>query len=415
MLPDLDRSFPRYTQYDPAVPVWCVTPELPGAIHRFFDTSPISPSGRYLALTQLPAEDRLPAPGEPAGVVVVDLATGRARVVAESRGWDTQLGAQVQWGGSDRELLFNDVDPAEWRAFGVTLDPATGRRRELPGTVYMASPDGRSAVSADLVKIGIVQAGYGVVVPPERVVPNRGAPEDDGVYVTDTSGGGRRMIASVRQIVSAVGADDRREGGYYCFHTKFSPTGGRILLVLRFLPADGGSGRSQVVTLNADGGDIRVAIPEPEWAVKGGHHPNWCPDGEHVMMNLAIGGAGTPLRLVRARQDGAGLEPMSGRIVGSGHPSLHPDGRHVVTDAYLGEPVAFGDDTTPLRWIDLAEGSERTVVRIRTRPDFAGPKNELRVDPHPAWDRTFRFVTFNACPDGRRRVYIARLGPADEE
>ncbi|MBL7140558.1 MAG: hypothetical protein ISS74_06580 [Planctomycetes bacterium] len=34
----------------------------------------------------------------------------------------------------------------------------------------------------------------------------------------------------------------------------------------------------------------------------------------------------------------------------------------------------------------------------------------VRMDPHPAWDPTFRFVAFNACPDGPRRVYVADLG-----
>jgi len=408
---DLDAHFPRYTRFDPAVPVWCVTPDVPRCLHRFFDTSPISPSGRYLTATQLPAEDRLPAPGEPAGVVLVDLETGEQRVVAQSAGWDTQLGAQPQWGATDEALFFNDLDTATWRPFGVKLNPRTGRREALGGTVYMVSADGASAVSADLVRIGRVQAGYGVVVPPEHLPANRGASDDDGVYLTDTASGACRRVVSIRQVVEAVG--DRRgerDGAFYCFHTKLNPAGSRIMLVLRFLTGGGEPhGRSQLIAMDADGGDIRVAIPESEWADKGGHHPNWCPDGEHVMMNLNLHGPEAGMRLVRARYDGSGLEAMTEAVRGSGHPSLHPNGRGVVTDCYLGEPPAFGDGTTPLRWIDLEEGTERVLVRIRTQPDSAGPAGELRVDPHPAWDRSFRRVAFNACPDGTRRVYVADL------
>jgi hypothetical protein len=33
----------------------------------------------------------------------------------------------------------------------------------------------------------------------------------------------------------------------------------------------------------------------------------------------------------------------------------------------------------------------------------------MRVDAHPAWDRAFRRVAFNGCPDGTRRVYVADL------
>ena len=72
---EMSGRFPRYTEYDPAVPVWCVTPGEGRAFHRFFDTSPISPSGRFIVFTRMPAEDRLPEPGEAAEVVVVSLTT----------------------------------------------------------------------------------------------------------------------------------------------------------------------------------------------------------------------------------------------------------------------------------------------------------------------------------------------------
>lgn len=109
MTSDLSDDFPRYTAFDPLVPVWCVTPNTGRTIHRFFDTSPFSPSGRYLALTRLPFEDRLPQPGDVAEVVRTDLETGEECVVAETQGWDTQLGAQAQWGADDTQLFFNDV------------------------------------------------------------------------------------------------------------------------------------------------------------------------------------------------------------------------------------------------------------------------------------------------------------------
>ena len=87
----LDDVFPRYTDFDPIVPTWCVTPDLDRCIHRFHLSSPFSPSGRYLGLTRLPREDRPPLPGESAEIVLVDLTTGEQKVIAETIGWDTQL------------------------------------------------------------------------------------------------------------------------------------------------------------------------------------------------------------------------------------------------------------------------------------------------------------------------------------
>jgi len=96
-------------------------------------------------------------------------------------------------------------------------------------------------------------------------------------------------------------------------------------------------------------------------------------------------------------------------IAGSGHPTLHPDGRHLLTDAYVDEPLAFGDGTTPLRLVDLHSASETQLVRIGIRPLAERSTGTLRVDPHPAWDRTCTRIAFNACPQGKRRVYVADL------
>lgn len=407
---DLASRFPRYTAYEPAVPIWCVTPGDRPAIHRFFDTSPVSPSGRYVAVTRLPYDDRPPTPGDVAEVLVVDLATGDERVVAETRGWDTQLGAGVQWGADDTALLYNDVDPADWRPYAVVLDPAGGSTRRVDCPVYMVSPDGRWALSPDLVRIRRAQAGYGVIVP-ERCVPeNRGAPEDDGLYVTDLASGACRLLVSLRRIVEECAlplADpDGHPLDYYGFHAKWNARGDRIMFVVRGKPHGAGVERRAVVTLRPDGSELRVAISPETW-VPGGHHPNWLPDGDRVLMNLNLRGEG--MRLASARYDGADLAPLTEAVPGSGHPSLHPNGRHVLTDAYTHEPLAYGDGTTPLRLIDVAAGREITLARIRTAPPDEGPVRMWRVDPHPAWDRAYRRAVFNACPGGVRRVYLADL------
>lgn len=414
-MPDLSDRFPRYTEFDPRIPVWCVTPELAGCLHRFFDTSPISPSGRYLGVTRFRAEDRLPAPDETAEVVLVDLSRGETRVVAETKGFDTQLGAQVQWGATDRELYFNDMDTDAWRPYAVRLDPVSDERRDLEGPVYMVSPDGRYAASPCLLRTGLTQYGYGVQAPLERIPVNPEVAADDGIYLTDTGTGVCRLLVSIRAIADALGERLRppelRDGAFYCSHVKWNPQGTRLMLVLRYRYSDPQRRmRAQLVTVSADGSEVHLALTAAEWA-KGGHHPNWCPDGEHILMNLKLDVAhmGAHMRFVRFRYDGTGLRSLTDAVPGSGHPTLHPDGRHILTDEYVGGALAFEDGTVPIRWIDLEAGSEETVVRIGAEPDYAGPRRIFRVDQHPAWDRTYRHVAFNGCPDGTRRVYVADM------
>lgn len=412
----LAGTFPAYEDFGPSVPVHCVTPDGTGYIHRYYDSSPFSPSGRYFAVTRLPFEDRLPKPGDTAEICVVDLATGELRTVAETRGWDVQLGAQLQWGADDSTLLYNDLETRDWMPYGVRLDPLTGEHRRLAGTVYSVSPDGRWAASPCLRRMAVTQRGYGVVVPGDHVPQNRGAPSDDGIWLTDLESGDTRLLVSLARIAQEalppIAATGRR-GDFFGFHVKWNPQGTRLMLVLRWLPRSWlpwkrkrRFGAKQVITMDADGGNLRVTVSAERWA-RGGHHPNWCPDGEHVLMNLNTQGDG--LRFARLRLDGSACETLAPNVPASGHPTLHPDGRHLLTDVYVDEPLAFDDGTAPIRLVDLDGGMETTLVRIRIQPLAERATGALRVDPHPAWDRSYTRIAFNACPDGRRKVFVADL------
>jgi hypothetical protein len=413
------ESFPRYLDFDPIVPVWCVTPDRSGCIHRFFDTSPISPSGRYLAVFQLPFEDRQPRPGETGNICVVDLETGEDRIVAGTCGWEPQMGANINWGASDHELFFNDVDTTNWRPCAWKLDPVTGERQKMEGTVYHASADGRWLISANMTTMRKTQPGYGLQVPDETVRRNVGPADDDGFYLTDTSTGRRRLLASIGDMLTQadppvlIDNPDRYE--IYGFHSKFNPQSNRLMLSLRWFPAtdeplwdmfkiDHSAVRFAWVTMGLDDDSMHCAVGPEQWE-KGGHHATWFPDGKQISMNLNIDRE--CLRFVQVNADGGELRKMLDDVPGSGHPTVYPDGQHLLTDTYTWEETAFGDGTIPLRWVDLKTGDEEVIVRINTRQPCEDPV--MRVDSHPAWDRTWRYVTFNAFVDGTRRVFVADM------
>jgi hypothetical protein len=416
----IHESFPSFRDSDPFVPVRCLTPRRPACLHRFFDTSPLSPSGRYLAVFQLPFEDRQPQPGEAGRVCVVDLESGEDRVVAETIGWEPQTGANINWGASDHELFFNDVDPATWRPFAWKIDPLSGHRERMAGTVYHASPDGRWLLSANMAAMRRTQPGYGVCVPVEKMPRHVGPTREDGFTLTDAATGETRRLISIADILTRcdppVRIDDPQKQEIYGFHCKFNPQGDRVMLSLRWFPAtaearwdlfrlDFYSVRYAWVTMGLDDdGPVHCAVGPEQWE-KGGHHATWFPDGRRISMNLNIDR--DVLRFVQVQADGTGLRKMLDHVRGSGHPTVHPDRRHLLTDTYTTEDTSFGDGTVPLRWVDLVGGDETCVARIPTAQPCAD--HILRVDPHPAWDRTWRYVFFNAFIDGTRRVMMADM------
>jgi hypothetical protein len=405
--------FPACTEFDAKVPIARIATGR--IIHRFFDTSPISPSGRYVGLFRLPQEVRTPKPGEVGDVVVVDLHTGKERVVAQSRGWEMQMGANVQWGKTDADLFFNDVDPATWTPFAVQLDPATGKSRRIDGTVFTVSPDGTKLTSYNLIASRKIQVGYGVVLPEEKTRRNVGPVDDDGLFMTDLASGKTTMIASIRDIYERAAPKleipNAEKCEFYCFQIRWNPQGTRVMAFLRWhdpTAPKGGPRLLTLVTMKGDGSDIRLAVTPKQYA-RGGHHPMWAPDGENITINLNVRDGTKDLDIVSVRYDGANLRSIF--PVGSGHPSLHPKLPFMVTDAYTHEPLARGDGTVPLRLLDLRDKTEVALAHVLARrSDSAKLSTEFRIDQHPVWDASGRFITFNGVHEDTRAVYIADVG-----
>jgi hypothetical protein len=411
--PDFFQRFPACTAFDARVPVIRLAEGK--IIHRFFDTSPISPSGRYVGLFRLPNENQKPQPGQSGDVVLVDLQTGKERTLAQTRGWETQMGANVQWGRTDADLFFNDVDTDTWTPFAVHFNPQTGSSRRLEGTVFTVSPDGTQLTSYNLASSRLIQVGYGVVLPDDRTPRNKGPVDDDGLFVMDIARGKSRMIASIRDIYERAVPDLHIENAeryeYYCFQVRWNPQGTRLMAFLRWHdPSEpkGGPRRLTLVTMRGDGSDIRLAITPAQYA-RGGHHPMWAPDGENITINLNIRDGTKELDLVSVRYDGANLHSI--HPIGSGHPSMHPRLPFVITDAYPREPVTRGDGTAPLRLIDLRNRTEVALAQVvLTRSDSAKLTSEHRIDAHPVWDRTGRYIVFNGVHNDTRSVFVADVG-----
>ena len=374
-------------------------------IHRFFDTSPMSPSGRYLALFRFPQEVTSPKPGEVGEVILVDRQTGKESVVAQSRGFEMQLGANVQWGNTDDDLYFNDVDTTNWTAFAVKLNPLTGKSRRMQGTVFMASNDGTKLASYNLLASRWAQVGYGVVVPDANAPRNIGPVATDGIDITDTKTGAVKRIVTIKDIyeksVPSLAIPNPQDYEYYCFQVKWNPQGTRLLTTVQWSPKGGGPRRRSVITMRADGSDLHTAITPDQWA-KGGHHINWVPDGEHLSMNLEVDGK-PGLEIITVKYDGTDMKTVF--TPGSGHPSYNPmGGPLMVTDAYPGE-LGTTDGTVPIRLMNTKTGKEDAIVNIF----LSEAQGEFRIDAHPAWDRSGRYVIFNGFQNGTRNVFMADL------
>lgn len=383
------------------VPVSIVTPADGHYMTTFFDVDPLSPSGRYLAVTKVPFIWRIPIRGDLAQVVVIDLQEGQAQALYTTRGWGAQLGANVQWGADDDTLFCNDI--VRGKPTGVRLNRKTGEATPLEGPIYGLTPDKKYSFSGsiDLINAGI--PGYGV---PEGLFAKRRQSvmesTEEGIWKTDLETGKRELFLSVAEIVSQLPQQEDVKGGkYYIFNVKINRQGTRGFVVLFSRKIPGRPGwPPQLVTFDTDGSNIRLAVPDKVWRV-GGHHPSWLPCGERIIMNLRA--PKEKMRFASFNYAGEEMEVLAQGHVGGGHPSLNPRQTHLLTDAYTSESFVDPNGDVPIRFVDLATNEDEPLTRVHTRK-LDGPR---RIDPHPVWIRNGDGVVFNAVVDGKRQVLLA--------
>ena len=264
------------------------------SFHRFFDTSPMSPSNRYLVYHELPQKlEPLSSSWQsfwssvPSGeerryfvhfmnIVVVDLFTCRYEVIDRTLAWGSQIGAQAQWSsstGKDQDVLYyntigfsddscqlqynamvrnESISVMDTSKFIVSKEGGGNKscqeslllqgvsrtyhfnesRTKLlyPCPIYHVRYDGRHSVSPNLFNMKDTQRGYGVDWIKGGLYGILDSQE--GIYLNDLQTNNCRMLYSLQEIAATVGIDINQKR-VYGFHTKWSSDGKWIMFVMR--------------------------------------------------------------------------------------------------------------------------------------------------------------------------------------
>lgn len=399
-------KFEIYQPGQTLLPVTKVTPDDGFYVHTYYDVCPFSPSERYLVVSKLPYENNPPKYGDVADVCIIDLESQLIETIYTTKCWGHQTGTMAQWGATDQFIYTNDV--IDGIAVCIEIDLHTKGIRALEGPLYHISPNGKSIIGFPLELYDITQRGYGLVAKNYDSPPSlpMGASGNEGVWKTDIRSGKKSLPVSLREIVEHIPEPAPRDGGtYYFWHSKFNLRGNRIMLVQRCLFPDRSGGRNvNVFTFDVEGNDIKRTFSEPVWG-HGGGHPNWHPDGNHLIRNLRP--YGNKERLCKVPVDGSDPAILSETIDGGGHPTIEPFERFIVTDAkYLDPEPVFR-----IRLINIIAQTEEAICVMPTKPLYRkkGVYHELRLDGHPAWDRSFKRICFQGAPNGHRQLFIADL------
>ncbi|MEX0684403.1 MAG: hypothetical protein WD267_04530 [Balneolales bacterium] len=416
-------AFRQYRKDKTLAPVIQVTPDDGYYIHTFYDVTPWSPSQRYLALTQFPYQQKKPIRGDKVTICVVDLQEQTIEKVYESKGWGFQVGANVQWGNSgDRYLYANDIIAG--KTVCVRIDLENYEARAYAGPKYDISPDERYVISANLNNMDLHQYGYSVPgLPGKALEPfTRKDMPHEGLWRTELKTNKKELLVPLTSFYEASSDQAFYNWGiWYLFHSKYNKQNTRIMQVFR-CQINGNGRYASLFTMDMDGGNLTEALSREKWSQQArlggsGNHPNWHPDGEHIIMNCIPTWMGLDdMLFCQFRYDGSDFKVLTEKHIGSGHPSIEASSRFLVTDAYVKQEYVVTNDEVPIRLIDLLTDEEYILCTISndvggngemyTNEDRIIGGSQHKLDPHPAWSRDYKKVCINGAPDGARQVFV---------
>jgi hypothetical protein len=371
-----------------------------GPLHHFFGYYGMSPwnrSGKKLICLETTIKGRGPNPGEPAGVCVVDAATGNAERITETRAWNFQQGTMFYWNplAPETEVLFNDIH--EGKPACVKLDVTTGKKTFLPMAIAGVGTTGRYALCLDYGRLNRVRPVVGYVGAKD-LFPNNKHPEGDGVYLMDLATGETKLIFSLAEAYRRLekAHPEIRNRDLFFNHTVFNKSDTRFLVLARTI-TDKGVLESAMFTANLEGSDLREVIPYGN-AVS---HFDWRNDRE-IIATYNVEGIKRHVLFTDGGKDHRVVGEK--HLIADGHCVFGPDQNWIATDR----------DNLPrtsksLLLLNVATGAY-AELREFEMAEMIHTRGEIRCDLHPRWKATGDQVCVDAFDAaGLRQLHIADI------
>jgi hypothetical protein len=362
----------------------------PNTFFGFHDKSPWSPDGHLLLGHTFEGDGTGEqwARGASIGISVFSGSdwTKQTRV-AQTRAWNWQQGAQLQWLGDGQRLVYNDF--RDGTCVGVVRDLDGDSERELDSAVSAVAPGGDYYVSICFDTLGRAMPGYGYAfretgasssIPPRELL------------VQSVNGSVTISITEddlPADLPPASGGDEVT----FFSHCLFSPDGTHLLF-LRRRSAPNRRLRSEMFCVDLK----RRRIQRMDLGDMVSHFTWMGKDAVLVYASTDPGGEGFYM-----------ADPTTGEVIDrmshfnnrDGHPHATPGGEQVVFDTY-----PDGRRYQRLFGWEEEEKQAHLLARIYTPLKFWGTS---RVDLHPRIRSDGQYLSFDAGSGGVRSLITAEM------
>ncbi|WP_456324761.1 hypothetical protein [Desulfonauticus submarinus] len=210
--------------------------------HHFFgyyDVSPWSNSETKILTLEVDFLGRTPEKDDIAGIGIVDLRTKKIEIIGQTKVWNWQQGARLQWLGPDFEkfIIYNDRSNNQF--ISIILDTETGKKETLPLPIYSINQKGDLAVTLNFARLQKFREGYGYEGGSSYGLDKK-APEDDGIYLLNLKTKEKKLIVSLKELFEFNYSPIMENSFHWVNHLMFSPSGEKFIFFHRFYLKDGG-------------------------------------------------------------------------------------------------------------------------------------------------------------------------------
>jgi hypothetical protein len=357
----------------------------------YYDKLQFDPENRLVLGMAVDFEDRPPTPEDRIRLGMVDLADRNRWIeFGQTNAWCWQQGCMLQWlPGADSQVIYNTRQGDHYGS--IIQDVKTGEQRVLEAPIYTVSADGKTAMSVNFARLGVLRPGYGYEGIPD---PYQGQPmtNEDGIRRVDLETGKVELVISLAQMLQVEPQSSMANSLNWFNHLLFNPRGDRFIFLHRWRPDTKTRWETRMLTAKTDGTDMHV-VAETQMV----SHFIW-KNNSQILAWSREPGQGDRFFLYT---DQSQVREIIGEEVlqVDGHCTYSPDGQWVCTDTYPGK-----DNLHHLYLYRPSDGSQFELGRFYQPEKVRGKPN--RCDLHPGWSRDGKTLCIDSMLSGKRQLYL---------
>lgn len=357
----------------------------------YYDKCPWDITGRYILCNRVNNAYEKPDNSSVAELVIIDTKdNNRIRVIAKTNCWNVQQGCMLQWLGPDyrERIIYNDFRDGHYCS--VVLNIFSNEERVFSKPVYSISRDGKFALSLDFARLHRLRPGYGYCNEKELTEKEK-CPTATCIWKLNLENGNIDSLFSYKDFASFHPRKEMENAEHKINHIMISPNGSRFMVLHRWFVGD--RKYTRLLTASCDGGDIYNLLDDDFVS-------HCCWKNENTILTFAEKkGIGRGYFLLKD-QTGQ-FEHICPSMVCDGHPTYNCNNL-IVTDSYPDRRRVSN-----IYVFEESNGKPDVVARV-----FAPFRydNDVRCDLHPRWSHDGKSICFDSVFEGKRALYIVKLG-----